>query len=153
MEIRKLRKAKGWTQEQLAKELNINRATLSKYENGQIEPSISMLRKICNTIDCNLTDIMPADEVFLKIDSILEGEATYINNIKEAMNTAAAEHLRDKAEKFLLEENGRVIISAYYLLNKAGQDESVKRIVELSDIPKYQRQLVSDESSPESSDK
>lgn len=153
MEIRKLRKAKGWTQEQLAKELNINRATLSKYENGQIEPSISMLRKICNAIDCNLTDIMPADEIFLKIDSVLEGEAAYINDIKEAMNTAAAERLRDKAEKFLLEENGRVIISAYYLLNKAGQDESVKRIVELSDIPKYQRQLSSDESSPESSDK
>ncbi len=73
---------------------------------------------------------------------------------------------------------GRSIISAFYELNKYGQEEAMERIIELTFLPqfssnevpseweeyvegylsnryatKYQRQLSSDESSPESSDK
>ena len=39
--IRNARKAAGVTQEQLAEVLGINRATLSKYETGVIEPSVT----------------------------------------------------------------------------------------------------------------
>ena len=81
---------------------------------------------------------MSADEIFWRLDRIIEGQKTYIESIKETTNKAAAERLRAKAEKFLYEENGRIIISAYYLLNNIGQEESVKRIVELTEIPKYQ---------------
>lgn len=44
--IRNARKAAGVTQEQLAEVLGINRATLSKYETGVIEPSVSQLKTI-----------------------------------------------------------------------------------------------------------
>jgi transcriptional regulator with XRE-family HTH domain len=38
--IKKLRKAKGWTQGQLALELDINRNQVSLWETGKFEPSV-----------------------------------------------------------------------------------------------------------------
>lgn len=49
--IKNARKAAGLTQEELAKELGINRATISKYEKGMIEPSISQLNKIAKILN------------------------------------------------------------------------------------------------------
>ena len=44
--LRKLRKEKSLTQKELADTLGVNRATVSKYESGVIEPSISQLKEI-----------------------------------------------------------------------------------------------------------
>lgn len=53
-DIRKARKAAGLTQEALAKKLNVNRATISKYETGEISPTIDQLRNIANALDVPL---------------------------------------------------------------------------------------------------
>ncbi|NLZ45929.1 MAG: helix-turn-helix transcriptional regulator [Clostridiales bacterium] len=44
--IKYLRKERGLNQQQVANELSVTQATVSKLENGQIEPSINILRKI-----------------------------------------------------------------------------------------------------------
>lgn len=44
--LKRLRKEKGWTQEQLANAVGVKRATISKYESGAISPTIDMVRKI-----------------------------------------------------------------------------------------------------------
>ena len=44
--IKAIRKAARITQEELAEKLSVNRATVSKYENGDISLSLEMLRKI-----------------------------------------------------------------------------------------------------------
>ena len=44
--LKRLRKEKGWTQEQLANAVGVKRATISKYESGAISPTIYMVRKI-----------------------------------------------------------------------------------------------------------
>lgn len=56
--IRKARKAVGVTQENLAKALGVNRATISKYENGSIDPSISQLRKIASVLHVSIYDLI-----------------------------------------------------------------------------------------------
>ena len=48
--IKKLREEQGYSQEQLAKELNISRQTLIKYENGE-QPTIENVKKIANFFD------------------------------------------------------------------------------------------------------
>ena len=45
-QIRRVRKAAHVTQEELAKRIGVNRALISKYETGIIEPSVSQLQKI-----------------------------------------------------------------------------------------------------------
>ena len=61
--IREARKSAQITQEQLAKQLGINRATLSKYEKGIIEPSISQITKIAALLNIDWTDLVPTSDV------------------------------------------------------------------------------------------
>lgn len=49
--IQKARKNKGWTQEQLADAIQVKRAVISKYENGQVEPSVSRFKDIAMALD------------------------------------------------------------------------------------------------------
>lgn len=44
--IKELRVAKGLTQEELGNILNVQKAAISKYENGRAEPSVDILRKM-----------------------------------------------------------------------------------------------------------
>lgn len=51
-QIRRVRKAAHVTQEELAKRIGVNRALISKYETGIIEPSVSQLQKNCFSSWC-----------------------------------------------------------------------------------------------------
>lgn len=44
--VRDLRKARGWTLEQAAKQAGLARSTLSKIENGQMSPTFDALKKL-----------------------------------------------------------------------------------------------------------
>lgn len=56
--LRDARKAAGITQGKLAEMLGINRATISKYENGQIVPPLSQLEGISNALGISLSDFI-----------------------------------------------------------------------------------------------
>lgn len=49
--LKDLRNERGLTQEGLAKELNVDKSTIAKYETDKIEPSISMLKVIVKYFD------------------------------------------------------------------------------------------------------
>lgn len=59
--LQKARKAAGFTQEQLAKKLGVNRATISKYETGEISPSVDQLIKISNILDVSFDELIGAE--------------------------------------------------------------------------------------------
>lgn len=52
--IKHARKVAKMTQSDLAKLLDVNRATISKYETGEIVPSIEMLGYISNALNCDV---------------------------------------------------------------------------------------------------
>ena len=60
LRIAEVRKAVKITQEELAKKLGINRATLSKYENGTIDLSLSQLQKIAEALGVEVWDLLDA---------------------------------------------------------------------------------------------
>jgi transcriptional regulator with XRE-family HTH domain len=45
-----LRQSKGWTQDNLATILGIDRSTISKYENDANEPDLAMLRRLATAL-------------------------------------------------------------------------------------------------------
>lgn len=61
-QIRQARKAAGLTQEQLATLLGINRATLSRYENGEIDPPTSQIKRIAKVLDISLSELVGTPE-------------------------------------------------------------------------------------------
>lgn len=56
--LRELRKAKGMTQEELAKASNIHRVTISKYEAQKIDPSIESAGRLANVLGCTIEDLI-----------------------------------------------------------------------------------------------
>lgn len=59
--IKEKRKQAGMNQTELASKIGVNRATLSKYENGQIDPTVSQLMKIADALNLPLFDLFFAD--------------------------------------------------------------------------------------------
>lgn len=53
-QIAENRKKKGLTQQALADAVGLKRLTISKYEQNLTNPSIPVLQKIADTLDCEL---------------------------------------------------------------------------------------------------
>ena len=56
--LRRLRKEQGYTQAELAKLLNINRTTYTKYETGVTEPDFERLQLICEVFGVDYNTIL-----------------------------------------------------------------------------------------------
>ncbi|MBD99368.1 MAG: transcriptional regulator [Verrucomicrobia bacterium] len=63
--IRKIRELKGYTQEYLAKELEISQRNYSRIENNELELNLNRLEKISNILDVSPQQIMGFDERFI----------------------------------------------------------------------------------------
>lgn len=64
--LRALREANCYTQEQMARFLGIQRSTYSNYELGEREAPIEMLEKACSLFGCELSVLFDEDENAVK---------------------------------------------------------------------------------------
>ena len=55
--VRELRKARGWTLEQAAKQAGLARSTLSKIENGQMSPTYDALKKLAEGLEISIPQL------------------------------------------------------------------------------------------------
>lgn len=61
--VRDLRKSRGWTLEQAAKQAGLARSTLSKIENGQMSPTYDALKKLASGLEISVPQLFtPAVE-------------------------------------------------------------------------------------------
>ena len=56
--IKKLRKIKGFTQEELASKLNVTRQTISKWEKGYSVPDAEILEKLAEIFETNVSQLL-----------------------------------------------------------------------------------------------
>lgn len=56
--ITTLRKRRGINQEELAHMLDVNTTTLSRWETGLFEPRASVIRKLCEILDCTESELL-----------------------------------------------------------------------------------------------
>ncbi|MBC3861772.1 helix-turn-helix transcriptional regulator [Undibacterium jejuense] len=52
------RKAKGWTQAQLAEHMDIEKETVSRIETAHITPTLARLDQIAKLLDCEISDLL-----------------------------------------------------------------------------------------------
>lgn len=134
--IREARKAAGLTQNELARFMDINRATLSKYESGAIVPPIQKLQRMAIELE-----IDPA--AFIKSYF----EETFPNTSKnqfeiwqEAKKFGSDELVQQVlAYGYRVSEDEIKLINFYWNLNLEGRKKAIERIEELTEIPKYQK--------------
>ena len=82
--IKKVRKDKGLTQQDLADLLNLSSKTISKWECGKGCPDISILNELCNILGISVTELLNG-ELGLKDDNnatITESIKYYNNRFK-----------------------------------------------------------------------
>ena len=59
--LKVLRESKGYTQDELADKLNIARQSVSKWETGINEPDFDTLKKLCQILDCSISELIDDD--------------------------------------------------------------------------------------------
>ena len=59
--LKRFRKNKDMSQEQLAEKLNVSRQSVSKWENGESYPEMNNILELCKIFNCRLNDIVHKD--------------------------------------------------------------------------------------------
>ena len=58
MNLKKIRLARGMTQQQLADAVGLTDAAVCQHENGQREPSLDICRKYCTVLICTMDELI-----------------------------------------------------------------------------------------------
>ncbi|HRO63256.1 helix-turn-helix transcriptional regulator [Thermomonas sp.] len=59
--LRELRDAKGWSQGELAAQLDVSRQTINALETGKYDPSLPLAFKIAHLFACRIEDVFLPD--------------------------------------------------------------------------------------------
>lgn len=141
-DIRAKRKEAKLTQDDLAKKVGINRATLSKYENGQIEPPFSQLVKIADALQVPVYELMGYS---LKHDTP-ENRAIADAGLRAAFGKGGAADVSEWEEvpfdRVHADQQAHLesrMKQAFSALNEVGQKVACERVEELAKIDDYKR--------------
>lgn len=149
--IKSARRAQKMTQDELAQklacnyDLKINRATLSKYESGKIEPPVKHLKKIAAALNLSSwTDLVPEEQ---RETVIIDHMLNVLSNKKKFTQLSEAEAV--KQFNFNFKSNENRLLFAFGYLNEEGQQKAIERVEELTEIPKYQRKAAPSDTTAE----
>lgn len=144
--IYRARKKKKMTQEHLANLLGVKRSVISKYETGRVVPSVEQAQKISNFLDIPFLELLGLDP---ESDNISERELLE-NLILKHFSEHKDFDLSKLDKLYFFDENGLrfegdnalfdKLVLLFDSLNDDGRYEAVKRIEELTEIPRYRRQ-------------
>ena len=85
--LKKFRENSGYTQQQMADALNIDRSTYAYYETGKTNPSLGTLMKIKDILNVSLEDLLESEgkpkRFFDSVDDIENFDKVYELNKKE----------------------------------------------------------------------
>lgn len=69
--ITTIRKKRKISQEELAQALCVTTTTLSRWENGHFEPKASMIKKLCEILDCTESELLSDVQEDNKIELVI----------------------------------------------------------------------------------
>ncbi|WP_251612727.1 helix-turn-helix domain-containing protein [Senimuribacter intestinalis] len=121
--IKNFRVANNMTQYDLSTALCVSPITISRYETGQREPSLDMLKKISDVLNIPVSSFFLSDADFKKIGDAMEvdlNEAGFGDFVKK-----------------VLDSKDNKILNDFNLLNELGKAEALKRVSELTLLSKY----------------
>ncbi len=105
--IIKLRKGKGWTQQQLAEQLSVSPQAVSKWECGEAVPDIDILDKLSVIFSVTIDSIIKAQDVDNLVFEFGVGILPYIDMSKEdnLIQQVSKYHKKVKFRKIRFKDN------------------------------------------------
>lgn len=116
--IKKLRKEKGVTLQQLANEIEVTKSTLSRYENGRREPKSHIVQKLASYFNCSTDYILANTDERHTAESIkkqYEDENVDVEELFERFNVQLNGQDLDEKE-------WKAVIETLRNLRKAGEE-------------------------------
>lgn len=110
--IKEIRKKKGMSQQALAAALNVDRPSVSKWENGIKEPRPETLKKIAAVLGCSYSDLIDNEGSLFK---------TWLDNVLSALvekgEIASFKRIDDSRLDLVLYDDNDKNIKHTYLIN------------------------------------
>lgn len=144
--IRNGRKMKGLSQEALGKLVKLSTMSIRRYESGERIIPDDKLNAIIDVLGDSFFNSLNQyiDEAPLRVAHKLKELESQRNQEDEIFRRKVIDEAADDIKSFVDSENGIQIILSYFELNPTGQDEAVKRVMELTNIPEYQNKKESE---------
>ena len=98
--IRKVRKEKNKSAKYIAEKVGCSTQAILQYERGERTPSVKILEKICNALECNLMDIIDKE----KNDKLNKSIEAFNNTISKMQNNTS-NLIRQRINELLLSDN------------------------------------------------
>lgn len=143
--IKRIRLEKGLTQKQLGERLGkISQQQIGQWETGKANPKIETLQKIANGLGVSIKELLQDNTYSQKPIDL-----TIFDSQEEAHKALCAAYPeleeQDKKEKEEIQqiledletEKEEELLSNYRQLNDSGKSEALKRVGELTEIPRY----------------
>lgn len=89
------RKAKGFTQKELAEKINVSDKTISKWENGNSLPDTAMLSSLCRVLGISVNELLSGEKLPPK-DYSKKAEENIMNLLQENQ-----EHQKNKGKQYI----------------------------------------------------
>lgn len=91
--VRALRKARGWTQEELGEQADMSYKALGEIERGEVNPSLNSLLKIANALQIQISELFLNDEVLV----LTKGGVAEVNAAMDTLNRVLSTARRREA--------------------------------------------------------
>lgn len=121
------------TQKQLAEKCGMADSAIRKYESGKITPKIGTVTKLAAALEVSVATLMGYEET---------APQPVRPGTEAAPGGVASPEDAGREGQSLIRQNERLdsIAAAFVFLNEEGQEEAAKRVLELTQLPQYQRQ-------------
>lgn len=122
--IRKVRKEKNKSAKYIAEKVGCSTQAILQYERGERTPSVKILEKICDALECNLMDIIDKEKND-KLNKSIEIFSNSMNNIKMAAE-AATNIIQQGIREGLLSDKYLCEIESFSFLDEKGIEDIYK---------------------------
>ena len=93
--LKKIRKNKKMSQEQLAEKVNVSRQSVSKWENGEAYPEMNNILELCKIFNCKINDLVHTDmsdissldeEIIMNVVKFNEKKQTQVKSLSNVIS-------------------------------------------------------------------
>lgn len=85
--IKRIRKSKGLTQNQLSEKLEVAEVTIRKWENGEREPNLETIRKIANTLEVPLGELIEKEDSKIILEEMGQLSESISNRMQNMLSS------------------------------------------------------------------
>lgn len=106
--LKELRQEKGLTQKELATMVKLNQTAIGKYERGELEPNLDMLKQLADIFDVSVDYLLGREDDFgvVKRESPADKDSEELLSLYRELTPSAQEAIKETIRQLVARQNG-----------------------------------------------